>query len=297
MVFDLKRFALHDGPGIRTTVFLKGCPLSCAWCHNPESQRTEPELLFWEDRCTGCGACVTACPVEAVAMAGEKAATDRARCTACGACVPACPEGARAIAGAEWSTDDLVQEIERDLLFFDQSGGGVTLSGGEPLAQVAFAHSILTACAKRRIHTAVDTCGYGAWEDLAALAEVTDLFLYDVKQTDDELHIERTGRSNRPILENLERLDGMGRPIWIRCPLVPGYNDDRSTLDELAAIVKNLSSVRAVHVLPFHRGGQAKSKGLGRECEASQEGDAHAAANAAAEILRLSVGVPVHVGG
>ncbi len=298
ILFDVKQFALHDGPGIRTTAFLKGCPLSCSWCHNPESQNSKPELMFWEERCVGCGACVSACAVRAISIRDACAVTDRGACTACGECAAACPAGARAIAGKTWAVDRLLEEIEKDLLFYDESGGGVTLSGGEPLAQAPFVVSVLTLCREHRIHTAVDTCGYADWEDLERVAQATDLFLYDVKHVDDDRHRELTGVSNDRILENLRRLDKEGRALWIRYPLVPDLNDGDEDVAALGEFVAHLKAVEAIHLLPFHRGGERKLERLGRPCRPlSTERDPRAAADAAAQILRAIVDVPVYVGG
>lgn len=298
VLFDVKRFALHDGPGIRTTAFLKGCPLSCSWCHNPESRSRKPELMFWAERCVGCGSCVSACPSGAISMRDRSALTDRGLCTGCGDCVAPCPADARAIVGEEWSVDRLVREVEKDLLFYDESGGGVTLSGGEPLAQPSFTASLLAACRERRIHTVVDTCGYANWEDLERVARVTDLFLYDVKHADDDRHRELTGVSNARILENLRRLNDEGRALWIRYPVIPGLNDARADIRALGAAVADLGSVEALHLLPFHRGGERKLERLGRPGSTpAASGDPRDSAEAAAEILRGFLSVPVHVGG
>jgi len=298
ILFDIKRFALHDGPGIRTTVFLKGCPLSCLWCHNPESQNDVFELMFWEERCVGCGTCVSACPVGASVVHDGLAQTDRDMCTACGECVAACLSHARSIAGETWHVAQVLSEIEKDLLFYDQSGGGITLSGGEPLAQAAFVVSVLTLCKEHRIHTAVDTCGHAEWEDLKRVARLTDLFLYDVKHMDAARHRELTGASNERILENLRRLDNEGQRLWMRYPLIPDLNDAEADVALLGECVSHLKAVEAIHLLPFHLGGERKLERLGKpSIPLSTETDPTSAADAAAQILRGIVNVPVHVGG
>jgi pyruvate formate lyase activating enzyme len=299
-VFDVKRFAIHDGPGVRTTVFVKGCPLRCAWCHNPESQETEPELLFWSERCVACGACVSACPNGAIALttSGAMPETDRTRCTACGACVAVCAPRARTIAGTRRTVESLLAEIDRDVLFYDQSQGGVTLSGGEPLAQPDFAAELLRECRLRRIHTAVDTCGFAGEEALAAVAAHTDLFLYDVKLLDDERHRRWTGVSNAAILENLRWLSSEGKRLWIRYPLIPGVNDSERDLAELGRFVARLPKVEALQVLPYHAAGARKFAHLGRRYALPDAlpPDPEGILNAAAAV-RAAVSLPVTIGG
>ncbi len=299
-VFDVRRFSIHDGPGIRTTVFLKGCPLTCAWCHNPESQRREPELVLWTERCTACGACVSVCLAGAIAQAspGARPETDRARCTACGACTAGCASRARTLVGSMRAIGDLLDEIERDGLFYEESHGGVTLSGGEPLAQPAFAAELLRECRERRIHTAVDTCGFAAEEALAAVAAHTDLFLYDIKLLDDERHRRWTGVSNAGILQNLEHLSKGGWRLWIRYPLIPSVNDLDEDLSELGRLVARLPGVEAVQILPYHAAAERKSAHLGRSyafaglCTPDLE-----AAETAAAVVRANTGRPVTIGG
>jgi pyruvate formate lyase activating enzyme len=298
VVFDVKRFAIHDGSGIRTSVFLKGCPLSCRWCHNPESQRAGPEIFFDVASCVGCGACVSACPKGAVALRGGVAWTDRDACPGCGRCAAACPAQARAVVGRRWGLDELLSEIDRDVLFYDQSGGGVTLSGGEPLAQAEFSLAILEACRARRIHTAVDTCGYGPAEVVEAFADFTDLFLYDLKVMDGARHEAETGVANDQILANARLLDALGARMWVRVPLIPGLNDDVENLAAIGRFVRDLRSVEAVQVLPYHRAGEAKLKRLGRtKALPIVLGAGPQEVERAAEGLRRETGKPVTVGG
>ncbi len=260
-VFRIERFAVHDGPGIRTTVFLKGCPLRCWWCHSPESQRIEPEVVRFPDRCARCGTCIEACPHDAISDTGSAIVTDPSRCEVCGTCIRACPNGAREIAGRTLTVEELLAEIEKDVLFFDESGGGVTFSGGEPLMQPDFLEAALAECRSRRIRTAVDTCGLGDPRALARAAANTDLFLFDVKLIDDERHRQVTGASNARVLDNLRQLAADGRNIRVRFPLVPGINDRPDDVAALGRLVKSLG-LRRVDVLPYHRAGIAKYERL-----------------------------------
>jgi len=298
LVFDIKRYAIHDGPGIRTTAFLKGCPLSCLWCHNPESQHADLELSFHSDRCTGCGACVSACPEAAIRVHDGLALTERERCTVCGACISVCPNDARSVIGVRWTVRALVDELAKDTLFFEQSGGGVTCSGGEPLSQSGFCAAVLRGCQARGIHTAVDTCGHGEEAALRDVADGTDLFLYDVKLIDDRRHREVTGVSNGLLLENLRRLNRWGARIWIRVPLVPGINDDEMNLVHVAELVRTLSSVEALQVLPYHRGGETKQQGLGREAwDAVDMQEVPDAVDRTIRLLSERLDIPVTKGG
>jgi pyruvate formate lyase activating enzyme len=264
IIFDIKKFSIHDGPGIRTTVFFKGCPLNCSWCHNPESQERQPELMVRENRCIRCGACVVGCAQGALSWNGDSVATDPHNCTLCGTCVETCFAEAREMVGREMTVDGVLAEIVRDLPFYEQSGGGVTFSGGEPLSQPRFLEALLAACRDQEIHTALDTCGYARWELLDRLRRDVDLFLYDLKLMDDARHRRFTGVSNALILENLRALMEHGHEITVRVPLIPGVNDDAENLDRLGRFVAGLPGVARVDLLPYHHTGKDKYGRLNR---------------------------------
>jgi pyruvate formate lyase activating enzyme len=268
VIFDLQRFSVHDGPGIRTLVFLKGCPLACRWCANPESQHFDPELLFDPVKCVVCGGCADGCPHGAVWRADGGVRSDRTRCMACGRCAEVCPAEARTVAGRRVTAREVIQEVLRDAPFFANSGGGVTLGGGEPLAQPEFARAILAGCRAAGLHTAVETCGQLPWEPLAAVLPVTDLFLYDLKHLDAVRHAAETGGGIATILENLGRLAAVGAAVIVRVPVVPGFNDEPETVRAIAERVAALG-IRELHLLPYHRLGQSKYRLLGRPYEFS----------------------------
>jgi pyruvate formate lyase activating enzyme len=256
-VFNVQRFSLHDGPGIRTTVFLKGCPARCTWCHNPESQSFEPEVLTVETRCADCGTCRSVCPHGAPPPGSTL-------CTACGECVEACPTGARQLVGREVTVAEVLDEVLRDRVFFETSGGGVTFSGGEPLSQPAFLEGLLGDARDHALHTAVDTCGFAPRGVLLDLAPRVDLFLFDVKLPDDERHREATGLPSAPILTNLRALVDVHPAVWIRVPVVPGHTDAPGDVDAIAALVADLPRPCPVSLLPFHATGAAKARRLGQ---------------------------------
>lgn len=262
MISRIARYSVHDGPGIRTTVFLKGCPLRCWWCHSPESQQRGPQLALKPDRCVRCGACIEACTEHAASLGPTGPITDRALCRVCGECAGLCPSGAREITGVEMTADALMAEIARDVVFFEQSGGGVTFSGGEPLVQPDFLEAVLRKARAAGIHTAVDTCGYAEASSVARVIEHTNLFLFDLKVLDEARHAEITGVSNRPILENLRLLIDAGADVRVRFPLVSGVNDETGDVEALAAFVKDIGLLH-VDVLPYHRAGLAKYERYG----------------------------------
>ena len=289
-VFNVQRYSLHDGPGIRTTVFLKGCPARCLWCHNPESQSAAPELLVAETRCVSCGTCATVC-------AHGAPPPGSGLCTACGACVEACPAGARQLAGHAATVDDVMREVRRDRVFYDESGGGVTFSGGEPLAQPEFLAALLAACRAAGVHTAVDTCGFAPREHLLALAPRADLFLFDVKMVDDARHRALTGLPAAPILSNLQALAAVHTEVWIRVPVVPGLTDAEADLAATAALVAGLPGVRRVCLLPYHRTGVPKARRLGRELPPPEiEPPSHERLEALATLFRER-GLATSIGG
>ncbi|HEX5643759.1 MAG TPA: glycyl-radical enzyme activating protein [Thermoleophilia bacterium] len=290
-VFDVQRFSLHDGPGIRTVVFLKGCPLRCAWCANPESQRAAPEIAWFENLCALCGRCVEACPHGVVCIDEGRVRTDRRLCAACGACAAACSRGARRLLGRESTVDEVMAEVRRDAPFFRRSGGGVTFSGGEPLSQPEFLVECLRRCRRWGYHTAVETCGQARWEDVAAVAESADLFLYDLKQVDTARHEELTGAGNELILANLERLLGLGAAVTVRVPVIPGANDDRESLAALADFVACHPGVRSVELLPYHPLGAHKYDALDLAWAAFAKPEPAQLEEAAAYVAGLARGV------
>jgi len=263
LVFDIQRFSINDGPGIRTTVFLKGCPLRCIWCHNPESKSAKKQLLFRAEKCIGCLACAQVCEAGVHSFSEEgKHALNRAACVFCGKCAEECM-GAIEICGREMTVSAVMNEVLKDRAFYRNSGGGMTVSGGEPLMHPELTLALLRAAKEEGLHTALETSGFGAWEAIEALAPYTDLFLWDVKETDEARHREYTGVSNARILENLFRLNLSGAQIVLRCPVIPGFNDRREHFEGISALAERLENVIRVEVEPYHPLGKSKSGLLG----------------------------------
>lgn len=265
LVYNIQKFCVHDGPGIRTTVFFKGCPLHCDWCHNPESQGYGPETLFDPDKCTGCGRCAEKCPSRAVTVREGKAKLDAGRCTLCGECVDFCPAGAREIAGQEYAADALLAEIVKDRPFYEQSGGGVTFSGGEATAQIDCLEQLARRCREQGIAVALDTCGYAPFASFERLLPYVDVFLYDIKLMDSAAHKAHTGKDNALILENLARLAAAGANVNLRLPLIAGVNADP---EHVGAVIGHIAgmNISQVNLLPYHDIGRGKYKKLGRAC-------------------------------
>jgi len=251
LVFNIQKYSISDGPGIRTTVFLKGCPADCWWCHNPESMGFSPEPLVAAGRCVACQECASACPLGMVAAGSALPVRDVA-CIRCERCIDACCTGARQLAGIPMTVAETMAVILQDRIFYDDSGGGATFSGGEPLHQLTYLMSLLSACREKGINTAVDTGGFAPTESLLAVAGMTDLFLYDIKCMDDARHREATGLGNSRVLENLRVLGDRHPAIWIRIPVIPGFNDDAENLAATARFVATVRGVRQVNLLPYH---------------------------------------------
>ena len=252
-IFDIERNSYVDGPGIRTTVFFKGCNLRCAWCHNPESQSPKPQMMFYKSKCTGCGKCKEKCP------------NALETCSLCGRCTLYCPHDAREICGKEYTVDEVMREILKDKVFYDNSGGGVTFSGGECMLQIDFLEELLRECKKNNVHTAVDTAGHVPFEWFERILPFTDLFLYDVKCFDSEKHKEFTGVSNELILSNLKRLLESGKNVWIRIPIIPEVNDHEAELVAIKSLLSSYGYPEKVELLPYHAMGEHKYAAIGKE--------------------------------
>jgi len=270
IISDIQKYSIHDGPGIRTVVFLKGCPLRCVWCQNPEAQDISAVLAYYEAKCVFCFQCVSSCPRKAIEVRKEaggkiKLFTNLEKCDKCGICEKICPQQARRIIGEKKSVGEILEEVKKDVVFYRRSGGGVTLSGGELTMQAEFSRAILKCCQEENIHTAIETSGYVEWNVLKEILKFTDLVLYDLKHMDPNKHQEFTGVSNELILQNLSRSIDDGKKVIIRFPLIPGFNDDMENIETMAKFIKKLDKIQEIDVLPYHRLGKSKYQALQRE--------------------------------
>ncbi len=269
IILGIERFCTRDGPGIRTTVFFKGCPLQCAWCHNPEGLSRQQSISFAQETCIACGRCVEACEHGAHHLIGDSGnapglhSFDRIRCTVCGRCAQACPTGALEVVGRHVSVDAVLHEVLQDQPFYSRSGGGLTLSGGEPTAQIEFALALLEAAKRVGLHCCIETSGYSSWQNFAQLLPFVDLFLFDYKESNAKRHLEYVGQSNEVILRNLKALHDHGAKIQLQCPIVPGYNDREEHLQAICAIAKNLPGLVGMRLLAYHPLGTDKLRKLG----------------------------------
>lgn len=300
-VFNIQTYCIHDGPGIRDTVFVKGCPLRCLWCANPESNAAYPELMTYASKCTGCGRCVPVCPQEAVSIVPHEgkyvAATDRAKCTSCGACVGECLVSAREIAGKRMTVREVIEKIKGDKLFFDGSGGGVTISGGEALAHPEFSGNLLAAAHAEGIHTAIESSAFAKREVVDQVFRHVDIALLDVKHMDSKTHERLVGVPNEYILENIRHIHKeLGVPVILRMPAIPGMNDSMENLHAVGRFAASLGPDVTVNLLPYHRLGDSKCESLGRP----RSLDIEPPSSHDMELLREIVmehGVPVKIGG
>lgn len=270
VILNIQKYSIHDGDGIRTTVFFKGCPLSCQWCHNPESQHYHSELMYYAERCKSCGNCVKICPQKSIYFAEQGVGRDETACSLCESCLDICSNGAREIAGKQYEVKELIKEIEKDRMFYEQSEGGVTLSGGEVMAQdMDYTQELLKQLKKKGYHTAIDTCGQAPWSCFERILPYVDVFLYDIKHMSAEKHRALTGVSNELILDNLKRLSKSRAVIYLRMPLIKEINDSEEDIRQIITFIKQEIHPKKIFLLPYHNTGMGKYARLGRTYEGS----------------------------
>ena len=296
VVFDIQRFSLHDGQGIRTLVFLKGCDLRCPWCSNPESQHFKPELFFHPERCIGCKNCIDVCPNGAITCEDGQLSFERGLCGNCGTCSHVCYAEARLIRGHQMSAESVIEEVWKDEAFYRKSGGGVTMGGGEPLAQADFAAAVLKKCKEKGLHTAVETAGHVPLPQMEKVLPYTDLFLYDVKHMDPQKHRENTGMDNKLILANLRMLIQAKKRVLVCVPLIPGFNDTPAEVGAIARFAASLG-IQQINLLPYHRFGEGKYRLLGRPYQFQGRKNLSQKEIRALEKAAAGAGLKVKVGG
>lgn len=301
-IFNIQSYSIHDGPGIRVTVFVKGCPLRCVWCANPESNLAKPQLMTYGSRCTGCGRCVEACPNKAIRLVEKdgkvREFTDRNLCVDCGACVSVCPAGAREIAGEEKTVREVLDKVLQDKLFMDGSGGGMTISGGECLMHPEFTTALLYAAKQEGVHTAIESCSFASRNVVDQVFQYVDLALLDIKHMDSVKHQEYTGVPNEQILDNIRHVyHDLKVPVFVRVPTIPGYNDSDENISATAKfVVDQLGMDVEIHLLPYHRMGESKNESLGNEMNFSIDIPDNSHMNHLKELVE-SYGLKAQIGG